>query len=479
MTYSALNDFYDTYLKAMDEGEVAIFAGAGLSQPAGYVNWKGLLKDIAAELNLDIDKESDLIALAQYHVNAKMSRSKLNRLLIEEFTKDTEVTPNHRLIARLPVDTIWTTNYDDLIESAFESIGKRADVKISQANIVNSKPNRNVTVYKMHGDISQPQDAVLTKDDYETYSTKRELFSTVLKAHLVSKTFLFLGFSFTDPNIDFILSRIRTLLGQDQREHFCVMRRIEKSKGKGKALADYEYEKRKQELRIADLRRYSIEALMIDEYKEVTTILKELNRRSHRKSIFVSGSAHEYAPLGQARIEKLTHDLGKEIIKRDYNLVSGYGLGIGGIVTLGALESVYSVKANKQTNRTVIRPFPQSPPQSMTREQLWTKYREEMISMAGFTIFICGNKFDSGKTVIANGVLEEFKISKALGKYPIPIGATGGAANKIWKEVTKDLDSFYPKGGVKGHFEILGNLNKSNDEMIEAVFAIVNRVASS
>jgi hypothetical protein len=117
----------------------------------------------------------------------------------------------------------------------------------------------------------------------------------------------------------------------------------------------------------------------------------------------------------------------------------------------------------------------------MTREQLWTKYREEMISMAGFSIFICGNKLnpDSGKTVIANGVLEEFKISKALEKYPIPIGATGGAANKIWTEVTGDLDKFYPKGGVKGHFEVLGNPNKSNDEMIEAIFAIVKRVASS
>jgi hypothetical protein len=82
----------------------------------------------------------------------------------------------------------------------------------------------------------------------------------------------------------------------------------------------------------------------------------------------------------------------------------------------------------------------------MTREQLWTKYREEMISMAGFTIFICGNKLEAGKTVIANGVLEEFKISKALEKYPIPIGATGGAAKKIWTEVTNDLDKFYPKG---------------------------------
>jgi hypothetical protein len=479
MTYSALNSFYEVYLKAMDKGEAAIFAGAGLSQPAGYVNWKELLRDIAAELDLDIDKETDLIGLAQYHVNARMGRAKLNRLLIENFTKDVETTKNHQLIAKLPIDTIWTTNYDNLIEKAFESIGKRADVKISQANLVNSILNRNVTVYKMHGDISQPQDAVLTKDDYETYSQKRELFSIVLKAHLVSKTFLFLGFSFTDPNIDFILSRIRALLGQDQREHFCIMKRLDKPKGKGKALADYEYKKRQQELRLADLRRYSIEALMIDDYSEVTTILEEMNRLSHRNSIFVSGSAHDFDPLGRDRVEEFTHSLGKQIIKRDYNLVSGFGLGIGGIITLGALEPLYASKTNQQANRTIIRPFPQSVPQSMTREQLWTKYREEMISMSGFAVFVCGNKLSGGKTVIADGMLEEFKIAKALGKYPIPIGATGWAAQKIWKEVTSNLDSFYPKGGVKGHFEVLGNPNKSNGDYVEAIFAIIKRTASS
>lgn len=105
-----LNDFYTQYLKALYEGEAAIFAGAGLSRSAGFVDWKGLIREVAEDLGLDVDKESDLVALAQYHHNDRNNRTWLNQKLIEEFTQDAALTENHRLIANLPVHTIWTTS---------------------------------------------------------------------------------------------------------------------------------------------------------------------------------------------------------------------------------------------------------------------------------------------------------------------------------------------------------------------------------
>lgn len=96
----------------------------------------------------------------------------------------------------------------------------------------------------MHGCVTQPQDAVLTKDDYESYERKRSLFVESLKGHLITKTFLFIGFSFLDPNTDYVLSRIRVLLGKNRRRHFCIM--LEPNR----AGADYEYEMR--EIQIAN-----------------------------------------------------------------------------------------------------------------------------------------------------------------------------------------------------------------------------------
>ena len=58
------NVFIKNYLSALNNGDAAIFAGAGLSAPSGCVNWKQLLREIAEELELDIEKESDLVAIA-------------------------------------------------------------------------------------------------------------------------------------------------------------------------------------------------------------------------------------------------------------------------------------------------------------------------------------------------------------------------------------------------------------------------------
>ena len=64
---------------------LAIFAGAGLSVSAGFVDWKALLCDLADEMGLNIDKEeNDLISLAQYYINEKKgNRSKINQIILE------------------------------------------------------------------------------------------------------------------------------------------------------------------------------------------------------------------------------------------------------------------------------------------------------------------------------------------------------------------------------------------------------------
>ena len=180
---------------------------AGLSVGAGYVDWKTLLKEIAEDLGLDVSRESDLIALAQFHVNHRQGRDRINQLLIDHFIENVSITPNHHLIAHLPVRTVWTTNYDDLIEKCFEDAGKRVDVKRRQSDFATTRRNSDVTVYKMHGDKTDPSQAVLTKDDYETYHKSRELFTIALKGDLITKTFLFLGVSFADPNVGYILAR--------------------------------------------------------------------------------------------------------------------------------------------------------------------------------------------------------------------------------------------------------------------------------
>jgi hypothetical protein len=143
------------------------------------------------------------------------------------------------------------------------------------------------------------------------------------------------------------------------------------------------------ELRISDLSRYQIHAVMIDTYQEITEILSELNRRSHLRHVFVSGSAHDHAPLGKDRLESFCAALGREIVKRGLNLVSGFGLGIGGAVTMGSLEQVYA--DNLPVNRVSFFPFPQQEPIGTTKHAFYSQYRKSILSNSGFAVFVSGN----------------------------------------------------------------------------------------
>ena len=431
------------FQRQMDDDAAALFLGAGMSRPAGFVNWKELMREIAEELNLDINKETDLIALAQWHKNRRKTRARLNELLVTEFTKEATLTENHRRIASLPISTIWTTNYDQVVERAFAEAKKRLDVKRRQDDLANTKPRCHATLYKMHGDVDLPGEAVLTKDDYAAFEHKRGLFSTQLRGHLVSKSFLFLGYSFLDPNMDYILARLRAALGENKREHYCVMRRI--AKEGDLTDADVEYQTRQLTLRIEDLQNYGIQTVLIEEYGEITTLLGELARRAVRKNVFVSGSAHDFAPLGRERLEAFARNLGRNLIRHDLNLVSGLGLGIGGAVAVGSLEEVLASPALELDQRVIFRPFPQVAPASGTLAELWERYRQEMLGKVGFAIFLSGNRLDEGSGTVneARGVIREFEIAAEHRVYPIPVGATGHAAAALAKRVLSEPERYF------------------------------------
>lgn len=466
--------FVDTYAKAIKENNAAVFAGAGLSIPAGFVNWKNLLRDIAKELDLDIDQENDLIAVAQYHYNERgNNRHKLNQLLIDEFTQGTSVTPNHKILAALPIQVYWTTNYDKLLEKALDEAGKTPDAKITQENLSTNIPKRDAVVYKMHGDISMPDQAVLTKDDYEGYNEKRPLFTTALQGDLVAKTFLFIGFSFDDPNLEYILSRIRILLGQNQRDHYCFFKKA--LRADFKTDTEFHYAEIKQKLKIKDLRRYSINALLIDDYTDIPEVLAAIQTKVLRSSIFISGAAKIYDPRTEDVSLKFVHKLSYQLASKGFKIVSGVGYGIGGAVINGATEYVFSTKYRHLDNSLILRPFPQMVTGSKSKEERNLEYRQEMIKHAGIAIFLFGNKDDGkGGVAFSRGMSDEFDIAIKNGVVPLPIGATGYASKVLWDKVMADLEHFYPTNAdLKEAIKQLGNVNLNDDQLTSEVLKAV------
>ena len=305
-------------------------------------------------------------------------------------------------------------------------------------------PNRDAIVYKMHGDKSNLSKSIIIKDDYEKYYRYYAPFITALCGELVSKTFLFLGFSFTDPNLDYILSRIRIEYGEgNTKQHYAILREVNEIDYSEKSL--YEYDLKKQKLFFEDLaKRYNIKPIIIKEYSDITLILRTIEKKINIKNIFISGSAEEYQNWAPEDAKEFIHLLSKKIIEEGYNIVSGFGLGVGSYVITGALEQIYLYDKKIDTKRLLLRPFPQGINDENTRKMLWTKYREDMIVHSGIVIFLYGNKRnENGNIVEAYGMKEEYQIAKKEKKYIIPIGFTGYVANEIWEEIKEDFKSFY------------------------------------
>lgn len=469
MVFSAeTNNFINNYVKALKENNAVVFAGAGLSVDVGYFDWKKLLTPIAERLKLDIEEEYDLTALAQYFVDQEGGRGELNQILIDQYNKtDVKLSEKHRILARLPIQIYWTTNFDNLLEQALVGVGKTPDVKKSQENLFINLSKRDAIVYKMHGDTDQVSETILTKHDYEDYNKFRELFSNAFKSDFISRTFLFIGFSFTDPNLDYLVSRIRSIVGRNKKPDYYFIKKDTDPK-----------KQHRQEIRTHSLKLYGLHPVWVDNYSEIEEILQEIETRYLRNSILISGSADTYAPYSREDAEEFLHYISLSCSKEGYKIVSGFGLGVGSAVINGVLENMQDKRNQNLDNYIIMRPFPQFPTGGKDLIQLWKEYREKFIPLAGIAVFVFGNKRNNeGELIIADGVEKEFEIAYKKGLKVIPIGATGGMAEELWKRVIADFDKYYGEyPTIKPFIESLGNKSITLHKHIGTVINIINQL---
>lgn len=466
------------FTRELRNKNAAVFAGAGLSTASGYVDWKHLLREIIQDLGLDPEKEHDLVTLAQYHCNqAGGSKARLTQTIFNYFAPTKTPTSNHRILARLPIHTYWTTNYDKLIERALEEAKKVPDVKYALKQLSVTRPDRDVVVYKMHGDIDHPADAVISKDDYEAYPLKMSAFVSALRGDLVEKTFLFLGFSFTDPNIDYILSRVRVEYEQHQRHHYCIQRKV--SKVSDESDDEFKYRELKQHYFIRDLKRFSVYTVLVDEYQQITALLERVATGYKQSSIFVSGAAEDYGKWKRPDAEEFLHKLTYQIASKKNRIITGFGLGVGGAVINGVLACLSDAGKTISDEDLVMRPFPQVATGGKSLADQWAEYRKAMIDYAGIALFVFGNKRDAkGDLVLSNGMRKEFDLCIQAGVCPLPVGATGFMAAELWEEVWKDFVKFYPNATIsfRQAFEQLGDASKSPGELMSLIQKLIDEL---
>lgn len=482
-----LRNFIKDYTDELLDGRAAIFAGAGLSVGAGVVSWKELLRSEAENIGIDVDIEHDLVTVAQYIYNESNSRNKITRLIKQHINSKGELTENHRLLAQLPIDVYWTTNYDEYIEKSLDQINKIYDVKKSVQDLSIETKNALTTIYKMHGDINHAHNAVLIKDDFEIYSRKNELFTLALKADLISKTFLFIGFSFDDPNLESILSRVRIMLEGNQRTHYCFLKEVLQTDSEFKQIKDsrerkskFDYAKNKQYLKIKDLNRYGIKAILVKSYDDIPKILKRIVELYRSNNIFISGShadPEDKEFLVNGTPQSFTTNLAKRISQNEFKVTTGFGIGVGSDVINGVLKAMQNSNSQSLDSSLSMRPFPISINDKHEREKAFTAYRELILNEPQIAIFVFGNKIEEGELIYAKGVQEEFEIARHKKKFIIPVGVTGYQSKLIWETINSDFNQYYPDSTeFRELFEKLNEANIDENELINVILNLIKLI---
>jgi hypothetical protein len=199
------------------ERRIILFVGSGISADLGLPTWDEFIARLGQELGFEphefLGLSQDFRSLAEYYRLEKGSIDALCRKMAREWQVDDATLDRseiHGQLVALDFPLIYTTNYDHLLERAYERSGRRFNKVVSARDIARSDPSLS-TIVKFHGDLDDPSSVVLAETDYFRRLAFDEPLDIKLAADAFSNGVLFLGYSVSDINLRLLLYRLRRI----------------------------------------------------------------------------------------------------------------------------------------------------------------------------------------------------------------------------------------------------------------------------
>ena len=202
-------------------GEAILFLGAGASRHAFGPKGKPLplgqeLSDRLAE-ECGVPAKYDLGSIAEYFIDLRSETTLINAL--RRNLKVAKISKNLEILASIPWDRIWTTNYDDVIQRALHANDVHHYTITTADDVSNARGNRLLVVH-INGALARlsqsiTSDFILTSQSYATSAFVESTWSAVFRNDLhTAKNAIFVGYSLYDIDVSRLLFNPTLIYGK-------------------------------------------------------------------------------------------------------------------------------------------------------------------------------------------------------------------------------------------------------------------------
>jgi len=262
---------FEELRSSIKEGNVILFVGAGISATLGLPNWSQLISHISSELGYDdriFKQYGDSLTLAEFYEINKGHIGELRSWMDTQWNVSIEKVKQsviYKTIVKIDFPQIYTTNYDHCLETAFTAWDKKYKRIISVDDFVGID-NTVTQLIKFHGDTISDNSIVLTESSYFERLAFDSPLDIKLRADMLGKSVLFIGYSLSDINIRLLIYKLDQLW--------------QKSNNSSKRPKSYMFLPTPNPIQEAILEKRGIKAIIgneLDKTKSIETFLKNLS----------------------------------------------------------------------------------------------------------------------------------------------------------------------------------------------------------